>query len=274
LVRFNDKRNLEYVFEIDKVSTQTANKPRYALKWNENKIQVVIFKEIIKEVSQIIINLISDINLTELNRQIANHEYGHILSAETTYDLYPDEARKYDVFKLTQEQLLPMLHSPLEKVLKQVSIERMIGTFWEFLANYLVKEKINPNMPLESLLSKEANLINLIQEIERKGKFTLYSPKRNESINDKGFERFFIIFRVSDEFYLYNKWKKFCSFFKGKGMNSSLKLMKIINKIFENIIRINSNIKEMKEDVIILTKHLDHLDFINITEKNDFQMCL
>ncbi len=268
---FKDKKTMEDEYEINEVSDKTANKPRFAVKWDDNKIQVVIFKDVIKELNEKIGSLISDTNFIKLNQQIANHEYGHILSAETTHKLYPDEAKKYDVFELSQKQLLPMLHSPsLEKKMKQVSIDRLIYSFWEFLANYMVREKIDSNTPSDSLKSKEANILNLIQQIESKGEFTLYTTFRKENVMDKGFDRFFLLLRISDEFFVFDQWKRFCSFFNGKKIKKSLKLIRTINVLFENIIRINRSIESMKEDVIELANHLDRLNFSNITQMDVF----
>ena len=107
---FNDKKRLDYIYEIDKVTNKTSNRPRFAIKWNEEKILISIFKQEIGEISEIIKNLVKDIDLIELHKQIANHEYGHILSAKTAHDLFPEEARQYDLFKLTQEQLSPLIN--------------------------------------------------------------------------------------------------------------------------------------------------------------------
>ncbi len=266
--KFEETRKIEYVYEIDEVGAKIGNKPRFAVKWDEEKIQVVIFEEQIKEISAIITSLIRNINLVELHKQIAKHEYGHILSAKTTYDLYPDEAKNYNVFELSQEQLLPMHHSPLENQLKQVSIDRLIGIFWEFLGNYKVREKIEENFPSESLKSKRANILNTIQQIESRGSFTLYNPNTGERIMDKGFDRFFLLQENSDEFYLFDKWDEFCALFHRKEIEESLKLMNRINKLFEKIIQINTKIENMKEDVIELAKSLDRLDFAKITQKN------
>ena len=267
-IKFNDKRNMEYIDEIDKVSVQTSNKPRFAIKWNKVKIQVSIFKQSIRNISGLIKKSIKDINLIELHKEIANHEYGHILSARTTYDLFPDEAREYDLFELTQEQLLPMHYSPIENQLKQVSTDRLFGIFLEFLANYKVKELIDSNPAYESLKSKTANILNLIREIETKGVFSLFNPNLSSTKMDKGFDRFFLFLKISDEFYLFNKWDDFCSPFKGKGIESSLKLMKIINKFFEKVILLNDDIHPMKNDIIKLAKILDRLDFIQLIQSN------
>ena len=266
--KFKYKRNLEYIDKIDNVFLKTSIKPRFAIKWNEEKIQVSIFKQSIRNISEIIKKSIKDINLIELHRQIANHEYGHILSARTTYDLFPDKAREYDLFELTQEQLLPMHYSTLENQLKQVSIDRLFGIFLEFLANYKVKELIDANPPFESLKSNTANNLNLIRQIETKRIFSLYNPYPSPNKMEKGFDRFFLFLRNSDEFYLFNKWDDFCFPFKGKGIESSLKLMKIINKFFEKVILLNNDIHSMKNDIIELAKTLDRLDFIQLIQSN------
>lgn len=268
MMKFDDRRKLEYINETNDVSAETGNNPRFAIKWNEKKIKISIFRDEIEKICGIIKSIRGDIDFIELHKQIANHEYGHILSAKTTYDLYPDEARDYDLFELTQEQLLPMHHSPLEEKMMQVSIERLVGTFWEFLGNYTVREKIDPNTPSDSLKSKESNAINIIREIESKGSFTLQTVHSSPNVMNKGFDRFFTIHRISDEFYIFKEWEQFCSLFKGKSVEASLKLMKFINELFENTIKINSNINAMKEDIIELAKYLDRLNFKNITQNN------
>ncbi len=164
--KFDEIRKVEYVYEIDTVSAKTGIKPRFSVKWNEEKIHIVIFKEQIKELSTIVTKFIKNIDLIELHKQIAKHEYGHILSANTAHDLYPDAAKMYNVFELSHEQLLPMHYSPLEDELKQVSIDRLTGIFWEFLGNYNVREYIDENPPSESIKNKEANILNYNRQIE------------------------------------------------------------------------------------------------------------
>jgi hypothetical protein len=266
--KFNDKRNLEYIDEIDNMSVKTSIKPRFSIKWNEEKIQVSIFKESIKIINEIIKKLIKDMNLNELHKQIANHEYGHILSARTAYDLFPEKAREYNLFELTQEQLIQMHYSPLENKLEQVSIDRLFGTFLEFLANYNVRELIDSNPPFESLKSKTANNIDFIREMRTKGDFSLHNPYPSSNKMEKGFDRFFLFHSNSVEFYLFNKWDDFCSTFKGLRIKGSLKLMKIINNFFEKIILINNDIHSMKNDVIELAKNLNRLDFIQLIQSN------
>lgn len=268
---FNDNRNLDYIYEIDKVTSRTSNRPRFAIKWNEEKILSSIFKKEIREVSEIIKKIVRDIDLIELHKQIANHEYGHILSAKTAHDLFPEEAGQYDLFNITQEQLLPMHFSPLENQLKQVSIDRLIGNFWEFLADYNVREKIDKNPPKAYLKSQIANNVNLIGQFKVNGVFSLYNPFPSENEMEKGYDRFFLIFRNSEAFYIFNEWEEFCSQFKGVGIQNSLKLMKIINKFFEKIILLNNDIHSMKKDVIKLATILDRLDFDQLTQRNQFK---
>ncbi len=85
---------------------------------------------------------------------------------------------------------------------------------------------------------------------------------------DKWFDRFFFFLTTSDEFYLFDEWDEYCSVFEGKKISKSLKLIRILNEIFEKIIQINTTIEDMKEDVIELAKYLDRLDFTKITQKN------
>ncbi len=268
---FNDKRSLDYIYEIDKVSNKTSIKSRYAIKWNEEKIIISIFKQEIRDFSEILKKREKNINFIELHKQTANHEYGHILSAKTSYDLFPEEARQYDLFKLTEEQLLPMHYSPLEYRLTKVSIDRLMGIFWEFLADYTVREKIDTTSPKAFLKAQNANSVFLIGQFKVKGVFSLHNPYRSENVMEKGYDRFFLLFHNSKAFYIFNKWEEFCSLFKGEGIQKSLKLMKIINKFFEKIILLNTDIQSMKNDVIKLATILDRLDFNQLIHRNQFK---
>ncbi len=268
--KFNNKREIVYPSKNDLVYHKTSIKSTVSVIWTKEKIEISFYNKNINALFFSIKERVININFSMFFKQIAHHEYGHILSAETTYDLYPDEARKYDIFKISSEDLLAMNYSELEYSLKKVSINRLMGVFWEFLADYLVSNKIDKTPPLEMLKEKEANIMYIIENIKGGKLITLNFPKSITSKYDRGYDRIFLILRLSITFYIFNKWNQFISFFAGMNLSNLLKFLKVLNILFRKIVNKGQDLISMKKNIIKLAIQLDNINYEGLVLKNMF----
>ena len=268
LKRFNDKRDINYHSEIDTSYKKSSIKSHVSVVWTKEKIQITFYNKNINDLYFILKKRVININNHDLFRQMARHEYGHILSAETTYDLYPDKAKNYDIFKISREELLNMNYYEHENLLNKVSVNRLIGVFWEFLADYLVHEKIDKKPPLEFIKNKKANLEEFIQIIKKGNLITLNFPKTKMAKYDKGYDRIFLLLNLSSIFYIFNLWNDFISIFNELNLTRLLEFLKDLNMVFEKFFKKKRNCTGMKEDIIRLAEKLDKIDYKELVFKN------
>jgi len=258
--QFNDKRELFFPKNKDKgifphiIFKEDAE---VQANWTKDIIEIRFNDEVLKR--EILNN--SDWKAGSLKKyfeEIANHEFGHTLTLDSVFLLFPKDTRHFlmnitleDITKddLTRCYVESNCLYPEFFNLRNIDLNFFEHIFLDFWANIKVRDEIDENPPEECLKNRQNGFYGLTpQVINRKNslKLLLYSQL----------------------FFIYDKWYILEDILRESELNKLLLLYKSINVFFNKILELNDDFDSMEEDLVELARNLDKLNYKDIILSN------
>ena len=225
--------------------------------WTDEIIEIRFNEKNIN--SRIIDNSEWDIEFIEnYIREIANHEYGHTITMETIFYLYPKDTRHILMSKNPKE----ITKKDLERCyaeskcfypnVRKIDLDFFEHIFLDYWANLKVRYEINGNPP-EALLKDRLDGSEAILP---------FSIKKYPS-------RYLLeLLLYSQLFFIHDKWDMLVEIFNESKLDQLLLLYKTINIFFDKIIEINEDFDSMEELLFELLIILEKLNYKDIILKN------
>lgn len=225
--------------------------------WTEEIIEIRFNDEILKR--EIINN--SEWNnesIKKMFKEIANHEYGHTLTLDNIFLLFPQDTRHILLNKKLEDITMDDLTKSFAEStsyyheffkLKNIELNFFEHIFLDFWANLKVRNEIDENPPEECLKERQNGFFGL----------------RPEVINRKSFLKLLL---YSQLFLIYDKWYILEEILRDNDLDQLLLLYKSINVFFNKIIELNDNFDSMEEDLVELAKNLDRFNYKDIILNN------
>ncbi|KKM86451.1 hypothetical protein LCGC14_1278890 [marine sediment metagenome] len=264
--KFEDSRELKYEYK-DEVNLE---KPFITSFWTEKEIKVGIWRNSISkwlEVTPVIKNLELE-SLKVIFIQSAKHEYGHCISFESFYLDFPEEMQeiisknKITFMKEYDDLYEKTEFNKIDKSLININLQELKRKFLEFIADYLVYEKIEKSYP-KLCLKMFYDTIELYLKT-----IPLLESKENITLS----QHLLMLFLNMHVFYIFkNNWKKMTKLFEKFNKTVLLKFLFIFHQISEKIFQKHKVYTEMKKDVIEFGRFLNNIDYPSIffTENQD-----
>lgn len=248
--RFSEKRRIVYILEKRPIHFKGFT-PILRSNWTEKEIKFTFFLKKITEDYQNSKFREYGIDFNKLMVQLAHHEYGHVLSAETSKKL----------------NSIHEIASKSEKSLHKISLKRLIINLSEFIADFNVLKIIDDNPPKDLLFRSKIHLESAKPALKNKRIFTLEENRRYTPY-DKGYDKIFVIFNETKNFFLFDKWGDLEFFFQDLKVSKFLDFLSYLNSFYFKIIENNSNLIAMRDDFIYISKYLDLLNYKKIIIEN------
>lgn len=267
---FNDRRKAEF-HNINEKRTfdfiRTSPHYYFSVSWTQDLIEVIYNKDLIMKNFYYQVERDSTF-LKKYFIQCANHEYGHTITCSSAFKyIIPKDVRHMLIKKKLKQISYNNLNKCLENSksefirllnLKNIDIALFQRIFLDYWANFKVYEIIDdtpPGLIIEdryAFLSSKNNLsANLLLNPE---------AKRNENI--------YRLLLYTGEFFIFNKWKLLVKLFKSKNLDKLLDLYRYINSFFHEIIELNDDFDIMQDDLVVLAKLLENVNYNKIILRN------
>ncbi len=228
--------------------------------WTNQVIEIRFNDEFLKEL--IITHTDWSIEfLKDYIKEVANHEYGHTLTMESVFYLYPKDTRHILVNKNPNE----ITNKDLERTfaeskclypnVKKIDLnffEKIV--FLDYWANLKVCYEIDSNPP-EALLQERldgSKAIIPFSIINYPSKYLLE------------------LLLYSQLFFIHDKWDILAEIYNESKLDQLLLLYKIINSFFDKIIEISEDFDSIEELLFDLLEILENLNYKDIVLKNRF----
>lgn len=259
--RFEDDRELFFPeYEEDGIIPHFLFKQNALIQenWTEDIIEIRFNEKMIT--SYIIDNAEWDIEFIERYvQELANHEYGHTITLESVFYLYPKDTRYILINKLpneiTEEDLrrcfteskcfYPNVHKIDLNFFETV-------VFLDYWANLKVRYEIDHHPP-EALLRDRLEGSRAIIPFHMKKESKKY---------------FLELLLYSQIFFIHDKWDMLVGIYHESELDQLLHLYKIINSFFDKIIEINEDFDPMEDLLFDLIKSLERLNYLDIILEN------
>ena len=226
--------------------------------WTSEVIEIRFNDEFLKELT----NTHSDWNIDFLKdyiKEVANHEYGHTLTMESIFYLYPKDTRHILLNKnpseITKKDLKRTYAEskcfyPNVKKVDLNFFEKIV--FLDYWANLKVRYEIDSNPP-EALLKERLDGSKAILPF---------------SIINYPSKYLLELLLYSQLFFIHDKWELLVGIYDESNLDQLLFLYKTINSIFDKIIEISEDFDSMEELLFDLLEILERLNYKDIILKN------
>jgi len=257
--RFNDKRELFYPESNEKGKlphTLFQEDGLIQANWTEDIIEIRFNEELITR--EIIENPNWKIeSLKKYVEEIANHEYGHTMTLENIFLLFPKDTRhiltNMNLDDITKDDLVRCYAESNCYYLEYISLRNIDLNFFEhifldFWANLKVRDEIDeyPEECLNERLNGFYDLTPLVINPNTSLKLLLYTQL----------------------FFIHDKWDLLVEIIRESELDLLLQLYNIINGIFNKIIELNDDFDSMEEDLVDLARKLETLNYREIIFNN------
>lgn len=194
---------------------------------------------------------------------LAHHEYGHILSIKTSYDIYSQriasmiKSGSY-TFDEIEAQVDYSIEEEINRSLKTVNALTIGHAFREFLANYTAFKKITKQPSSTHLLSNWLGIASHVKALRK----DFVSPNR------QAYDRLFLLLEVSSYHFVYKRWNLLEKDLLKYGIERWLELYYAINSAFQNIIETTTSYETQIKKVFEITPLLDRIDYASVVLNN------
>lgn len=200
----------------------------------------------------------------KLFKELAQHEYGHILSIKTSYDIYSKRIANmiksglYS-FNEIETQMDYSIEEEINQALTKVDIFKIGHVFREFLANYMVYKKITKNHPSMLFITNCVGIASHIKSLRR----GFVNP------NQQTYDKLFFLLECSSNHFIYNKWDTLTKNLKNCRIEKILDLLYKLNSTLQNIIDNYPEYENQIEKIFELVPLLDQVDYKNVVLDNN-----
>ncbi len=225
--------------------------------WTEELIEIRFNENLIN--SHIIDNSEWDLEFIEnYVKQIANHEYGHTITLESIFLLFPRDTRhilmEKNIREITRDDLTRCYAEtrscpPEFLTLRNINLQMLEEIFMDFWANIQVCEIIDENPPEQSLVERIKGFYGLTPEV--------INPKTSMDL-----------LLYTQLFFIHDRWNQLDDIMSEAELDQLLLLYKSINTLFYKIIKLNENFDTMEEDLVGLARILESLDYQELVFDN------
>lgn len=225
--------------------------------WTEEIIEIRFNEELIK--SHILDNSEWDLEFIEnYVKQIANHEYGHTITLENMFLLYPRDTRhivmEKNIREITKDDRLRCFTEsnsipPEFFSLRNIDLQYFEEIFGDYWANIKVREDIDENPPEQCL---EERIVG-------------FQGLQPGHINTK---TSLDLLLYSQLFFIHDRWNVLEEIMSESNLDQLLLVYKNINSFFDKIIKLNENFDFMEEDLVVLARILETLNYQELIFEN------
>ncbi len=196
-------------------------------------------------------------------REIAWHEYGHIISINTSYDIYPKQIASMIksgsyTFNEIEAEVDYSKEEEINQSLTQVNVLTIGRAFREFLANYMVFKQITKKIPSMLLIAHGIGIVSHLRSLRR----GFINPSH------QSYDKLFLLLELSSNHFIHDKWDILTNEVKKYRIE---KIFEFIYHASSNFQKIINNFSEYKNQIDIvheLAPLLDQIDYKDMVLNN------